>query len=871
MINSIRIHSFMVACIAVSYIMAAPQQGRTQDVTLAGVSCGDFNTCLYMPLTVYQAFSSHDATILTPLKTVKSMVEQFTCLTVPVNQLARCISIFCRTDDLVIVTLADESVFLVPRTFFSFFECVVKENEFSLCVDRASMRAFMHLVSVLAHDLVVNSPQNEQVIRDYLHDPAMPRPQDLRRIQRVLWALSVKAPWVKRALLGIDADEGDSVSVDSEESGYYTSSDSAFTEGHASCLSGEKKVRKKTVLGIAHSQGCDAFRCMFPIESGMLALRDQGLTSIAHLAEVLALVYTAEERMAIRSLDISGNQIQALPAGAFSCLPQLQELIVSENPLRHINEDAFLGLGQLLQLSISHAPGICLPAGVLRHVPRLEVLFLAHNELTALPDLAVVSRLKILDVMNNSLLQIPDASMLNKLEVYNLMDNLITVCDLSRLPRDAAGKISLITLQLNDNHITELSTLFYDALPTHQAAALFLHNNPVWNALNAPATRADFADNGFAQFTQQQKTQGALIAGDISDALFEDTCKKVGRYVAGRYDMHEVLLDEVRRCRAARDIYTRISDAGVWVYTHQKFIIAGLVLISGGIGAGIGYLVKKVCASVLTRVFAGAAIGALSAGILGYFGINHVLKDGKLYLNYGRDSVLMSSDLKAQYVGLVRIISLLALLKQYLVGFNTCLFWLIRYDEHADNGARINVIMTHLEAQMQLEQQRLFARIDDPTTIATLHELIAINPLGELRRRVADDMFEGATLAAVDVADGADVAWFGVRRLELLRDAVSVFAANACRVRALLVNRYVGTVDHSRVCRVISDSEGLFQSLQRVMHDVLLPVELQLHARGHGGDTLFHDIAHFKEVAMESMTLLQQFVAQKDAAETIIY
>jgi len=850
--------------------MTAMRVDAITPITLAGIACGNAAARVYCPLAVYDTFARGHADEIHSLGRAKSMTQQFMCFLHSEEVLAQRI---CSVSphSLVTVRLPDRSLFLVPQRYFEYFGKLISERSIRVRVDRASMRSFLHMLIMLEQELAADPERAPLLVRTYLQGPDLSRPQDVRRVQRVLWALEPLAPWVDGVLSEVSSEdsEDETLSIDSDSLDATVDSSSSFSEGPASVMVNGQLIKKESLLGKAHRLGRDAFRAQFAITNGELDFTFQALTSIANFSDFMRHMYSAEELASIRVLNFSHNNIHTIPADVFACVPRVQYVLLNDNPIQTVSADALRGMESLIHLSIMNAPGIILPSDMLHHVTRLQVLCLHHCQLTSIPSLVHVPHLRVLDVSDNLLMQMPDASVLTELQTYNAMGNAITRIDLSRLPSTIEGKLRLVVLQLNDNNIGELSSSFYDAVPTAHEATISLHNNPVWEHLHAPVIPADLADTGFVALSPESREHGALIAGEVSDALFHDMCTKVSRHMHERYRVPLVLGEEVHRARSVDAIYSFLPDCGMWIYRHRVLVSAGLVLVSAGIGGGIGFMAKALCTIVARRVLVGMAIGAATGGVLTYLGLQYVIRDGQIYINCGLDSVLMTSGMRAQYIGMARIVALLSLLKQYIIATDACLNWLMRYDEYAEDPQRIHHIMTRLEEQMHLATQRLFARIDDPTTLALLHSLLAANPLTEIQKHVATDIFPVGALEGIDVTADADITWFGGHRLEMLRNAIVQMAGVARIARALIMKRYWGDIDHARLCRIIVESEPLGATLNSVVIDVLGPLIHHLGAR-HPHDQLVRELQHIRNAATASIELLHSFANHRAFLDSIM-
>ncbi|XP_005404193.1 PREDICTED: leucine-rich repeat-containing protein 47 isoform X1 [Chinchilla lanigera] len=119
---------------------------------------------------------------------------------------------------------------------------------------------------------------------------------------------------------------------------------------------------------------------------------------------------------ALRVLDLSGNELEALPPGQGlgpaepPGLPQLQSLNLSGNRLRELPADLARCAPRLQSLNLTSNLLDAFPAALFRPgaLPLLSELAAADNRLRELsPDIAHLASLKTLDLSNNQLSEIP--------------------------------------------------------------------------------------------------------------------------------------------------------------------------------------------------------------------------------------------------------------------------------------------------------------------------------------------------------------------------------------------------------------------------------------------------------------------------------
>ncbi|NWI63610.1 TPBG protein, partial [Todus mexicanus] len=137
------------------------------------------------------------------------------------------------------------------------------------------------------------------------------------------------------------------------------------------------------------------------------------------LALLPAGAFPAQRLPDLSALNLSGNHLRAVEAGAFSALPALRQLDLSGNPLVSLSPQAFgeggspleeLALrGALRDHGVLLSLATMLQSGALRNLSRLE---LADNGLLPLPSglLAALLGLRQLDLGDSSLVGLQNAS-----------------------------------------------------------------------------------------------------------------------------------------------------------------------------------------------------------------------------------------------------------------------------------------------------------------------------------------------------------------------------------------------------------------------------------------------------------------------------
>lgn len=157
-------------------------------------------------------------------------------------------------------------------------------------------------------------------------------------------------------------------------------------------------------------------------------------------------------------LDISNNDLSALPDGALSSLRSLSVLKVQDNVIGSVDDNALTGLTSLRILNMSSNRLVALPPELFSKTRELRQLILSNNSLTVLAPglLDSLEELQELDLSNNGLTSLwvkrDTFSRLTRLVVLDLSFNALTKIDASIFK----GLSSLQILKLEHNTIDTL-------------------------------------------------------------------------------------------------------------------------------------------------------------------------------------------------------------------------------------------------------------------------------------------------------------------------------------------------------------------------------------------------------------------------------
>ncbi|CAG0885133.1 unnamed protein product [Darwinula stevensoni] len=190
-----------------------------------------------------------------------------------------------------------------------------------------------------------------------------------------------------------------------------------------------------------------------------------------YLEEVPEAIHQLED---LEELTLAGNRISSLEAFAFKGNPSLTFVEVKGNPIVSLHQQAFSQMPKLKRLILSDLPGLTsfpdlngtsslevlkidrtkltsIPVHLCRLTPKIISLDLKLNEFEEVPSLDECLRLRLLDLTSNQVRNISGAKFSNLSELHDLH---IAFNHISEIPADAfLGLDNLQILDLNNNGI----------------------------------------------------------------------------------------------------------------------------------------------------------------------------------------------------------------------------------------------------------------------------------------------------------------------------------------------------------------------------------------------------------------------------------
>ncbi|CAO4360786.1 unnamed protein product [Caenorhabditis nigoni] len=192
---------------------------------------------------------------------------------------------------------------------------------------------------------------------------------------------------------------------------------------------------------------------------GMPKLRVLDLSS-NHLNILPTGVFTYLRQL--RSLSLSNNTISDLSTNLLRGLNSLRVLRLDRNPIpiEQIN-DLFTDISQLDELYLNHCNLSSISLLALDRIPQLRQLGIGGNDLKHVPskELRSLSQLSVLDLSHNSIQEIPACALCNtNVSKLDLSNNLLGIAKGSQFNEDAFRNIPLRHLDLSFNHLDEFDS-----------------------------------------------------------------------------------------------------------------------------------------------------------------------------------------------------------------------------------------------------------------------------------------------------------------------------------------------------------------------------------------------------------------------------
>ncbi|XP_054721560.1 toll-like receptor Tollo [Uloborus diversus] len=179
----------------------------------------------------------------------------------------------------------------------------------------------------------------------------------------------------------------------------------------------------------------------------------------------------------VQRVHLSYNRIKVLSNKGFAAVNQLRELRIDHNVISRAEESAFYGLENLSVLDLSSNQMVALPPFVLRPCENLNELFLQNNSISVIPPglFASLQQLLVLDLSRNEItshwLGAETFADLIRLISLDLSFNRLSQIDSSIF----RSQYSLQVLHLSHNEIEVISDYAFSS--TYKLHSLMLNNN----------------------------------------------------------------------------------------------------------------------------------------------------------------------------------------------------------------------------------------------------------------------------------------------------------------------------------------------------------------------------------------------------------
>ncbi|VVC30667.1 Hypothetical protein CINCED_3A022443 [Cinara cedri] len=163
----------------------------------------------------------------------------------------------------------------------------------------------------------------------------------------------------------------------------------------------------------------------------------------------------------IKLIKVSNNKFNFFPSELIAGLARLQEIDLSRNSLKTLEEFDFAGLPRLKKINLANNQIETISETTFHNSTQLQNIYLANNNLERIGERTFqgLNRLQYLDLENNNLTELPDLifdrTRLKVLENINLAKNKFTVAPLKSLQKQY---FFLSSVDLSSNQLTELQT-----------------------------------------------------------------------------------------------------------------------------------------------------------------------------------------------------------------------------------------------------------------------------------------------------------------------------------------------------------------------------------------------------------------------------
>lgn len=570
---------------------------------------------------------------------------------------------------------------------------------------------------------------------------------------------------------------------------------------------------------------------------------------------------------AVTTLDCSDNTLAKLPAGALLQLPNLETIILRNNPGLKIANNAFTGLLKLREIDLGDCELEGLPDDCFDGCSRLERLLLAGNRLRELPaSLHECEHLRELDLSRNGLEVLPNLRSLRFLEKLTLDQNRLGGLVVDRLPLGVGAR--LVYFSCRENLIAEFPETLLDAC-AERNMVIDLQGNPFFAADGAPEILEAYRRRHGGIIEPFDPRMDYVIRGDyefagfVHEALHGDTADKYLDLL--RYSFPDASIEDLRvlweRQHPVDGLRTSVGDGCALMYRHRKLILFVGVCVVGGFALSALYqklaaasaalpvgLVSRCAteaavAGVQHAVGVSRAVGCATVGVGSVaLGLKEKLErwgdglvEGVSQWNLRREIVDVSSRTKRLYKGCGLVVSQIACFKQYVMA------WLVYgrllaavADKHAFEELQCELVeFLHLSPRHQI---RLRCR-NGSELLMVLDQLLASNAADVVRSYAPGGVYVERNMMMEGLGgDSVQIPTELGDLLNVTRRASLALGRAAGRLRLSLRSRCLGTWDAGVFIARCFAEENLAGLLRSVINDYLVPVIDRLErVRGASG------------------------------------